>query len=238
MKPEIADGKYSIATTGFHFDEVKKIIGHLPVKIYVLITNMSRETRRKPAAFDNDTKYGFVSGNEHIAALVMDILKEDLGDVNIQYCSIKNKREVKNLVKNVNAVLAPPSVYKEVMDLVAPDFPVIEVFDIVDPMSLKLFKDQIFSEYEVCINPHNNRSNKHFKLNCWVCRANISVNFPDPAASAPFRIIADSRRRNEKNGCRIMLNNAEMRTPTHYLAFENLSDCGGQVIAAEDLCCE
>ena len=152
MKTEISNGKYSIVTTGFHFDEVKKIVGQLPIKVHALITNMSQETRRKLASFDDDTKYGFISNNEHIASIVIDIFREELGDVNIQYCSIENEQEVKNLIKNVNAVLAAPSVYRAVKDLVPPDLPVIEVFDIIDPMSLKLFKDQIFSEYEASLN--------------------------------------------------------------------------------------
>lgn len=151
-KPEIANGKYNIATTGFHFDEVKKIIGQLPIKVHVLITNMSRETRRKLASLDDGTKYGFISANEHIATLVVDLLKEELGDVNIQYCPIKNEQEVKNLIKNVDAVLAPPSVFQELKDIVPPGLPIIEVFDIIDPMSLKLFKDQIFFEYETSPN--------------------------------------------------------------------------------------
>jgi DNA-binding transcriptional regulator YhcF (GntR family) len=150
--PDVFNGKFSIVTTGFHFDEVKKIVGGLPINIHVLITNMSRETRRRLASFDNDTKYAFISHNQHIASLIMDILKEELGDVSIEYCSSEDEKRIKHLIKTVDAVLAPPSVYKEIKELIPPEVPVIEVFDIIDLMSLKLLKDQLFSEYKTSPN--------------------------------------------------------------------------------------
>ena len=83
----------------------------------------------------------------YIANLILDIFKEELGDVKIEYCTIDDKEQIKNFVDSEYVILVPPAVYKEMKELAPPDYPLIKVFDIVDPMSLNLLKDRIFSEH-------------------------------------------------------------------------------------------
>lgn len=144
--PKNIKDKLNVVTTGFHYEEVKKIVGNLPIDVHALITNMSRETRRKLASFGDETKYAFISHSQYIVKLILDIFKEELGDVKIEYCTIADKEQIKNFIDSEYVILVPPAVYKEMKVLTPPDYPLIEVFDIVDPMSLNLLKDRIFSE--------------------------------------------------------------------------------------------
>ena len=147
MNPNNIKDNLNVVTTGFHYEEVKKLVGKLPINVHALITHMSRETRQKLTSFGDETKYAFISSNKYIANLILDIFKEELGDVKIEYCTIDDKEQIKNFVDSEYVILVPPAVYKEMKELAPPDYPLIKVFDIVDPMSLNLLKDRIFSEH-------------------------------------------------------------------------------------------
>lgn len=141
------DGKdaLTVVTTGFHYDEVKEIVGGRPFNIHVLITNMSKEARQKLATFGEETKYGFISSFQHSASLFADIFKEELGDVEIKHCTVDDQKGVKKLIETSDVILVPPSVYEKVQKLVPPDCPLVVVSDRVDSMSIKLLKDRLIS---------------------------------------------------------------------------------------------
>ena len=136
-----------IITTGFHVNEVKGAIGSLPVSVEVLITNMAPETRRRLDGLGKKAKYGFICRDEESAAVYKDLLKAELDndDLDLTCCTLSETDQVKALLKSADVLLVSPPVYEEVKKIAPRRLPVFNVFERVDPMSLKVIKDRILT---------------------------------------------------------------------------------------------
>jgi DNA-binding transcriptional regulator YhcF (GntR family) len=137
--------KINIVTTGFHVNEVRQAIGDLPVQIDVLITNLNPETRRQLESFGEEASYSFICRDRESAVLYKDLLKAELGyrQIHLTACTIAETDKVTGILNSSDVVLVSPPVYEEVRKLAPPDRIVYNVFERVDPMSLKVIKDRI-----------------------------------------------------------------------------------------------
>ena len=137
----------TIISTGFHINEVRSTVGNLPIHVEALIMNMSQETRRQLNALSKHAKIGFICRDQESALLYKDILKAELdnNDLDLTCCTLTETSKVKDMVSSVNALLASPPVYEEIKRLVPKHVPIFNVFDRVDPMSLKIVKDRILA---------------------------------------------------------------------------------------------
>jgi DNA-binding transcriptional regulator YhcF (GntR family) len=140
------DRLLAIVTTGFHVNEVRSILGGKDVDVQVLITNMSPETRQALLKFGSDAKVGFVCRDKESIPFYKDVLRAELGEgVKLTPSVIDDKAKIQEIVHTVDVCLATPPTFKDFKRMVPPDFPVYNVFDRVDPMSLRLVKDRILA---------------------------------------------------------------------------------------------
>lgn len=147
-----------IITTGFHVNEVKGAIGGLPVSVEVLITNMAPETRRRLDGLGKKAKYGFICRDQESAAIYKDLLKAELDnpDLNLTCCILSETDQVKALLKSADVLLVSPPVYEEIKKIAPRRLPIFNVFERVDPMSLKVIKDRILgSNGQLTSSPSN-----------------------------------------------------------------------------------
>jgi DNA-binding transcriptional regulator YhcF (GntR family) len=136
----------AVITTGFHFDEVQNVLADLPVKTDFVITNMSPATRRAINAFDKTAIYGLIGRDPVQLLFFKDLVKAELGiESEIKSCTINDKNEVRSILQSVDVLLVSPPVFEEISGLAPSTVPVFNVFDRVDPMSLKLLKDRLTS---------------------------------------------------------------------------------------------
>ncbi|MGH9901474.1 MAG: GntR family transcriptional regulator [Pyrinomonadaceae bacterium] len=145
----IAEGKeVHVVTTGFHVNEVRRAVGDLPSSIDVLITNLNPETRRQLEAAGQDAKYGFICRDQESAVLYKDLLKAELGfdHIDLASCTLAETEKVEEILRMADVVLASPPVYEEVKKLAPSGRPVFNVFERVDPMSLKVVRDRILGD--------------------------------------------------------------------------------------------
>ncbi|MCA1556098.1 MAG: GntR family transcriptional regulator [Acidobacteria bacterium] len=134
----------AVITTGFHMNEVRNEILGLSVKIDFLITNMSPETRREIDALDKTVRYGFICRDQESIPFYKDMLREELGlDSNIDCYILEEETKVQALLESVDVLLVSPPVYDEITRLAPSNLPIFNVFNRVDPMSLKVIKDRI-----------------------------------------------------------------------------------------------
>ena len=143
-----AGREINIVTTGFHVDQVRKAVGELPIQVDVLITNLHPETRRKLEAVGENGKYGFLCRDRESAAVYKDLLKAELGFKQFQFAAstLAETAKVQAIINSSDVILVSPQVYEAVKKLSPPDKPVYNVFDRVDPMSLKVVKDRILGD--------------------------------------------------------------------------------------------
>lgn len=141
--------KINIVTTGFHVNEVRNVVGNLPIQIDVLITNLNPETRRQLESFGEMASYSFICRDKESAVLYKDLLKAELGyeHINLTACTLAEKEKVNNILNSSDVVLVSPPVYEEVRKLAPSEKAVFNVFERVDPMSLKVIKDRIIGSY-------------------------------------------------------------------------------------------
>lgn len=135
----------NIITTGFHVNEVHEAIGDLPIYIDVLITNLNPETRRKLESFGEKATYSFICRDKESAVLYKDLLKAELGynQIQLNACILSESEKVREILESSDVVLTSPPVYEEVKKLAPSEKVVFNVFERVDPMSLKVIKDRI-----------------------------------------------------------------------------------------------
>jgi DNA-binding transcriptional regulator YhcF (GntR family) len=134
----------AVITTGFHIDEVQNLLADLPVKTDFVITNMSPATRRALDVFDKTANYGLIGRDPVQLLFFKDLVKAELGiESEIISCTINDKAKVKSVLESVDVLLVSPPVYEEIKSLAPSNLPVFNVFDRVDPMSLKLLKDRL-----------------------------------------------------------------------------------------------
>jgi DNA-binding transcriptional regulator YhcF (GntR family) len=142
----LEDGReIHIVTTGYHVDQVRKAIGEVPIQIDVLITNLDPKTRRKLEAVGEDGTYGFICRDKESAAVYKDLLKAELGykKIHLTTCTFTETALVQSIINSSDVILVSPLVFVEVSELCPPGKSVFNVFDRVDPMSLKVVKDRI-----------------------------------------------------------------------------------------------
>ena len=60
-------------------------------------------------------------------------------------CIIADESEIKSMFQSVDVLLVSPPVYDDIKRLAPNDFAIFNVFDRVDPMSLKVLKERILS---------------------------------------------------------------------------------------------
>jgi len=136
----------AVITTGFHVNEVRKALANIPVNIDFLVTNMSPEIRRELDAFDKFARYGFICRDQESISFYKDLLKSELGiKTDISCCILEDESEVKALLDTLDVLLVSPPVYEDIKRMAPPDFPIFNVFDRVDPMSLKVVKERILA---------------------------------------------------------------------------------------------
>lgn len=137
-----------IVTTGFHVNEIRQAVGDLPMRIDVLITNLNPATRRRLESVGEKGKYGFICRDQESALLYKDLLKAELGfkQIHLTSCTLNETEKVLNILNSADVVLTSPPVYEDVLKLVSNKKPVFNLFERVDPMSLKVIKDRILEK--------------------------------------------------------------------------------------------
>lgn len=137
--------KINIVTTGFHVNEVRDAVGDLPIQIDILITNLNPDTRRQLESFGETASYSFICRDRESAVLYKELLKAELGykQINLTACTLAETEKVREILESSDVVLTSPPVYEEVRKLAPPEKVVFNVFERVDPMSLKVIKDRI-----------------------------------------------------------------------------------------------
>ncbi|MGI8470487.1 MAG: hypothetical protein ACR2N3_18770 [Pyrinomonadaceae bacterium] len=140
--------KINIVTTGFHVNEVRRAVGELPVQIDILITNLNPEIRRHLETVGEKGRYSFICRDKESAVLYKDLLKAELGyeQIHLTSCTLSETDKVQTILNSSDVLLSAPSVYEEVRKLAPPDKAVYNVFERVDPMSLKVVKDRILGD--------------------------------------------------------------------------------------------
>ncbi len=137
--------KINIVTTGFHVNEVRQAVGELAIQIDVLITNLNPETRRQLEQFGEKASYSFICRDKESAVLYKELLKAELGydQLNLTSCTLSESEKVQKILETAEVILTSPPVYEEVKKMASPKKPVFNLFERVDPMSLKVFRDRI-----------------------------------------------------------------------------------------------
>jgi len=140
--------KINIVTTGFHVNEVRQTVGELPIQIDVLITNLNPKIRRQLETIGEKGKYSFICRDKESAVLYKDLLKAELGyeKINLTSCTLAETDKVQIILNSSDVVLVSPPVYEEVRKLAPPEKAVYNVFERVDPMSLKVVKERILGD--------------------------------------------------------------------------------------------
>jgi len=129
----------AIVTTGFHLNEVREIVGRRPIDIQILITNMSPETRSRLASFSADTEFGFICRDVDSNSVFSDVLRTELGeDIKLSSCLITDRAAVDRIVSTVDVLLVTPNVYEAIRQRTPERLPIFNVFDCIDPLSLKI----------------------------------------------------------------------------------------------------
>lgn len=136
-----------VITTGFHVTEVRDAVGDLPAEVSVLITNLNPDTRRKLESIGEKGKFSFICRDRESTLMYRDLLKAELGfaEIDMTSCTIYEPKKVQEALRTSDAVLASPPVYDAVRRMAPKGVSVYNLFERVDPMSLKVIKDRILS---------------------------------------------------------------------------------------------
>jgi len=134
----------AVITTGFHIGEVRNKLADLPVKVDFVVTNMGPETRRELDAIDKKARFAFICRDEESIGFYREMLRAEIGIESDIACRIfDHSSQTLDFLRSVDVVLASPPVYEDVRRLAPSDLPVYNVFNRVDPMSLKIVKDNL-----------------------------------------------------------------------------------------------
>lgn len=138
------NGLPSIITTGFHMNEVRRIVGSHSIPIDFVMTNMSPETRRRLDAYPKSGRFGFICRDPESKEFYPELLKAELGiKRKIASCLITEQALLADLLESMDVLLVAPSVYEAVKKMARPRLPVFNIQDRVDPLSLKMLKDRV-----------------------------------------------------------------------------------------------
>jgi len=136
-----------VITTGFHITEVRQKLRHIPVSVYTLITRMSPAVRHRLESIDKKRPLGFICRDKDSLPLYRDLIRTDLGEnINLSCSTWEEKKQVDKIIHSVQTLLVSPPVYHDVKKITPREIPILNVFDRVDPMSLKLIKDRIYEQ--------------------------------------------------------------------------------------------
>lgn len=134
----------SIVTTVFHLNEVRKVVGHRPVDIQILITYMCPETRSRLASFSKDARFGLICRDKETVSVYTDMLKTELGrDLKLSACKISDEAVVEEILNSVDVLLVTPAVCATISQRTSGKLPVFNIFDSIEPMSLKIIQSNI-----------------------------------------------------------------------------------------------
>jgi DNA-binding transcriptional regulator YhcF (GntR family) len=134
----------AIVTTGFHLNDVRAVLSSRPIDIHVLVTNMSPDTRRKIDEIGMDKKFGFICRDQESIAVYNDLLRAEFGKkIRLSSAHLDDETHVEAVLGSVNALLVTPPVYKEMKKRAPAHLPVFNVFDRIDPMSLRMLKTHL-----------------------------------------------------------------------------------------------
>ncbi len=134
----------AVVTTGFHINEIRKMLEDIPVDTHVLITNMSSETRQKLLTYDPKSHFGFICRDTESIPFWADQIRDELGEeINLSCSILDDKEKVEEILKSVNVLMVSPPVYKALKKKAPPKLPLYNVFDKVDAMSLRLIKERL-----------------------------------------------------------------------------------------------
>jgi len=136
-----------VITTGFHVTEVRDAVGDLPIEVNVLITNLNPETRRRLESIGEKGKFSFICRDRESTLMYKDLLKAELGftEIDMTSCTIYETKKVQEALAISDAVLASPPVYDAVSRIAPKHARVYNVFERVDPMSLRVIKERILN---------------------------------------------------------------------------------------------
>lgn len=134
----------AIITTGFHLNDVHVALGTRSIDVQVLITNMSPDTRRKIDEIGIDKKFGFICRDQESIAVYNDLLKAEFGKkLKLASAHLEDEAHIAAVLGSVDALLVTPPVYKEMKKRAPAGLPVFNVFDRIDPMSLRMLKTHL-----------------------------------------------------------------------------------------------
>ncbi len=141
---ENEDNILSVITTGFHVNEVQKILSKTGIDIQMLVTNMSPETRRKLDEFGPRARFGFICRDRDSIPFYTDLLNTELGGtINLITSVFNDTSKVKEIIRMADVLLVTPPVFEQVKRMAPSELAIYNVFDRVDPMSLKMLEDSI-----------------------------------------------------------------------------------------------
>jgi hypothetical protein len=107
---------------------------------------MSPATRRALDAFDKRAKYGLIGRDPVQLLFFKDLVKAEMAiESEISTCTISDPAKVKEILESVDVLLLSPPVYEQIKLLAPPSLPLFNVFDRVDPMSLRNLKERLIT---------------------------------------------------------------------------------------------
>lgn len=134
----------AVVTTGFHMNEVRRVVRDLPVDF--VMTNMSPEVRRKVDEYSKAARYGFICRDAESKEFYPELLKAELGlNTDVECCLIGETSEVDQMLRSVDVLLVGPAVYEDIQQLAPGTLPIFNIQDRVDPLSLKMLRDRLLS---------------------------------------------------------------------------------------------
>jgi DNA-binding transcriptional regulator YhcF (GntR family) len=136
----------AIVTTEFHIREVRKISEGLPVECFVLNVGMSAESRADIDAFGENKKFVFVCQKKESIPIYNNLIKNQLGKkFRFSIVERENREKMISAIKSAGIILAPPYLCEEIKTLVPEKRLIVSVFNQVDPISVRVIKDRLFS---------------------------------------------------------------------------------------------
>ena len=134
----------AIVTTGFHLNDVRAALGSRSIDVQVLVTNMSPDTRRRIDEIGTDKKFGFICRDQESIPVYNDLLKAEFGKkLKLSSARLDDEAHVEAVLGSVDALLVTPPVFKEMKKRAPAGLPVFNVFDRIDPMSLRMLKTHL-----------------------------------------------------------------------------------------------
>jgi DNA-binding transcriptional regulator YhcF (GntR family) len=134
----------AIVTTGFHLNDVRAALGNRSIDVQVLVTNMSPDSRRKIDELGPDKKFGFICRDRESIPLYQDLLKAEFGKkIKLASAHLGDDVLVESVLASADVLLVTPPVYKDMKKRAPARLQVFNVFDRIDPMSIRMLKSQL-----------------------------------------------------------------------------------------------